>query len=277
MTINVEKEYKSMFEDKTGIKEITNNLGVGEIFGFVSEFSDASSEYTIDQWRSSRKTCRTKYVIEAMGNDYPREILKLSLAIDSAVNHMDDLLDENLDKGEKAYHVLELSKDIGFIRRQKISEEQAKAIANYLKDKIPVIGAGEGYYTSLIKNSTGEREVLKLGKKYYDIRSIDMDVFVELPLLEIGIKGEEYNNIVNSGRIFRAIDLIGKDSKDMERDMENEVDTLLTIAKQKGLEPRVYARKLADEYMNDFRKIKKEKNEIMNNFYEMSKKRITQF
>jgi len=268
--MDIFKEYKTLFEDKSKIKKVVKEMDVDKIFDSVNEISDFSSDYITNLWKTGKKVCRTQYVIDSMKDTYPYRILNISLAIDAAVNNLDELLDENLTKEKKAIHIIELSKNIGYIQDQHLTKKQRKAILTYFKDKIPIIAGGEKYYTSKIENAKDENEILHLGKKFYDTRIIDMDIFIELPLIENKIY-EEYNKILKSSRGFRAVNLIKKDLKDMEKDENNEINTLFTIVKQKNLDPKYYAKKIASEYFEELKKIKS-CNKITNNFHDMCKK-----
>jgi hypothetical protein len=193
------------------------------------------------------------------------------------INNLDEIYDENLPQEKRRPHIVELIKEIGkIVENPKMNKEQREIIGTYF-DKILVVAAGEVIYSNQIESSKDEKTVLEYGKKYYDSRIIDMDAYIELPINKLGYKGIEKNDIVRAARNFRAINLIRKDMKDIPEDVQNGIKSLFTIVKKRGIEPRNYARKIANLYLEDFKNIKfkdERLEEIKNNFYKMSREEM---
>jgi len=249
---SVSDRYIDIFKDNNQkTKEISKSLSTEEAFETVSHISDMSSKNIANMWKNGQKVCRTKYVMEAMEENYPTPILEISLVIDAIVNNLDELLDENLPKDKKSLHIFDLSKDIGYVSSSnKLSSEQREMVGTFFRNKIPIVGGGEFYYTELIQGSPDD---FTLWKKYYDSRIIDIDIFMELALSELGYKSED---TIRAARDFRAVNLIAKDIRDIEDDVENGIKTLFTIAHQIDSDPKEYAKKIAQEYIDDLNKFK---------------------
>ncbi len=249
---SVSDRYIDIFkDDNQKTKKISESLSTEEAFETVSHISDLSSKNIANMWKNGQKVCRTKYVMEAMGENYPTPILEISLVIDAIVNNLDELLDESLPKDKKSLHIFDLSKDIGYISSSnKLNSEQKEMVGTFFRNKIPIVGGGEFYYTELIQGSPDD---FTLWKKYYDSRIIDIDIFMELALNELGYKSED---TIRAARDFRAVNLISKDIRDIEDDVENGIKTPFTIAHQIDSNPKEYAKKIAQEYIDDLNKFK---------------------
>ncbi len=278
--MEVSTKYKKIFEDKSRVKNIVKNIGLPEqAFGMISEISNQCTDYLINMWNNGEKTMRTGYVMEAMGKYYPKSegVIESSILTDSIINNLDEIYDENLKKDKRTPHIVELIKEIGKITEaSNITEKHREIIGRYF-DKILVVAGGEVVYSNQIESTEDEEKILNLGKKYYDSRIIDMDVYMELPVYEMGYKDDEIDKIVKVARNFRAINLIKKDLKDIPEDIENNIKSLFTIVKNRNMNPKKFAKKIAESYLKEFDKIKFNDDilrEIKNNFYEMGKKEI---
>lgn len=265
------KIYKKTFEDKSGLEMIAGDISIPGVLEVVSQIYDNSTLNTINKWMNKLKVCRTKYVMEAMGDKYPMKIAAASVAVDAIVNNYDDNLDEDLSPEEKVYGTFDSGRGFGFlIGDNDLNSEQRNIIRDYYMYTMPIIGGGEFASLDLIEKLEDENEILKIGKGYYDIRIKDMDVYPALALNELGYKSEA---IMRAARNFRAVNLIKKDLDDVPKDMKNDNKTVLTIAHKKGFNLRELARKLAQPYLKDFKNFKAETPELetfKNNFHRMS-------
>ena len=185
-----------------------------------------SSDQIISNWLSGRKYTRTLFTQKAFGKLYPMKYTKLSLCIDAMVNILDDFFDEILDKRTKANYIIE------FLRVFSTYENECprkihKALKNYF-EKLITLAVAEGFYQQQIVQ---EKDINKIAKDSADLlvcRRQDIDVFIEIALLTYKNR-KVIPQIKKIGRIFRALNILKKDIKDIEHDTKNNIDTVVTL------------------------------------------------
>ena len=271
------RKYQNIHKEKENIKEMAEEIGVEESVPMIYKLYDASFQNTVELWKNEKKVCRTNSVKIAMGNKYPDSVYDLSLTLDSIINNLDDILDNELSEGKKALHLLEAGKNIG--KMMSISSELNKkfmiVIESYFNHIIPIICGGEATYTKYLEGSKNESDIIKYCKKYYNSRIIDMDAFIEMPAIESGMSDLEIKKMIKLGRNFRALNLMKKDLIDIPEDTKNNTKTAFTILKSRGLEVKKYSNRLCEMYLKAIKEIEfktNELNEIKQKFYEMAKK-----
>src|SRR3989338_7771725 len=246
-----------------------NNPAVNEQ---LIKLLNISCENLTSKWASGRKYVRTLYVKKAFSN-YPENILKLSISIDAIINLLDDVLDEQMNKQTKTLYLVELIRIFSIYNYQKFNEKISNAIGNYF-NKIISIAILEEIYKSLIKSESDFEKIIQYSVQIYDCRSLDIDIYTELPMIELDYNKNDYDNILKISRIFRAVNLIKKDIGDIRHDKENETETVMTIFYDGGkIENEVKKilkiyKDLADEIL-----LNEEIKEI-NNFYRMINEEI---
>jgi len=208
-----------------------------------------TSQYkTTQNWVLGKKTIRTLHVAQAFSENYPEDILRTSIEIDAIVNHLDDLFDEKLDKKNKVPPIIEIFRLLANSYRIDLNREMKSAISKYY-DNIVVVAASEGYYYDLIKSSRDVNEMFEYSKSLYDCRSLDMDVFVELPAIRLHADADELTNLKKIARAYRSLNLIKKDMKDYEHDIKNENETIITLLSERKLELEDVIKRLSRHYM----------------------------
>jgi hypothetical protein len=186
----------------------------------------SSKNGLIEKWKSGKKYLRTLSVVKAFP-EYPMNSLNLSISIDAMINIFDDLFDENLEKHIKNYYLLELFRMLANYHYQASNENLRFHMGNYF-NKLIMIASLEKHFYNLIKNEKRDDNLLKTATHIYDIRSLDVDVFIEITLLAsdtIQFK----DDVLKVARIYRALELLKKDILDIEHDIENGLETLFTI------------------------------------------------
>ncbi len=196
-----------------------------------AQILSVTSNNLATMWQTGRKTLRTQIAYEIIP-DYPEHILKLSLAIDAITNLLDDLLDEVMSKEQRGLYILELVRVISLTIAQLEPKFQIP-VANYFNKGICIV-IPEIAYTEQIKATNVFEERLYLASQCYKFKSLDMDIYIELPLIELCDNLAEVENIVRLARIHRAICLVKKDYGDLERDAENGTETPIAILAGEG-------------------------------------------
>ena len=159
--------------------------------------------------------------------EYPMDSLNLSISIDAMINIFDDLIDENLERQTKNYYFLEIFRMLANYHYQASNENLRFHMGNYF-NKLIMIASLEKHFYDSIKNEKRDDNVLKTTTHIYDIRSLDIDIFIEIPLLAsdtIRFK----DDVLKVARIYRVLELLKKDILDIEHDIENGLETLITI------------------------------------------------
>ncbi|MCK4702805.1 hypothetical protein KAT55_05560, partial [Candidatus Bathyarchaeota archaeon] len=132
-----------------------------------------------EKWRRGRKTLRTEVAYRAL-RGYPDSTLNTSLTLDAMINLLDDIYDEALGKEEMALYIVELIRTIANMNHL-VEDRERTAMEQYF-NKILVIAFSEMHYRTRIKESVSYEEKLSSVIKCYEVKSTDMDVFIELPL-----------------------------------------------------------------------------------------------
>lgn len=211
-------------------KELLQESNLPETFHRKLTFS---SKQIADRWRSEEKYLRTKYAKFAIP-DYPEDMILPSISIDATVNLIDDILDENLSKDQKALYIVELIRVLNLKHSFPLSYELKKLVSDYFNKIIFVAIAESTFYPQMLKEKNKER-FFDLTFKSYLSRSLDMDIFIELPLMRMNVSIPEIKEVMDAGKAFRIMNLAKKDFLDLEHDLEHEITTPITIFKEKKI------------------------------------------
>lgn len=259
---------------KCNIKHSTINSSYRKIL-------TSSCENLTDKWLSQRKYLRTLFVKEAFSEFYPKKYIEFSLSIDVIVNILDDLLDEKINDREKTLYIIEFLRIFSLYNRNQPKKSIQIAVMHYF-NKLITLAIAENYYKNLIKKETKMEKIIKYSTESYNIRSLDIDIFNEIAFIDCKISYKKNEIIKKIGKIFRAVNIIKKDIKDIEYDIKNNIETTITVMiKKKECNFRKFIFVLLNYYTNKANKANKikltksaEKNftEPINNFYNMIKK-----
>ena len=248
-------------------------IGDSEIYAQFKKILNLSCENIIERWSLGKKYVRTLFAREAFPN-YPDDILRLSLSIDVIVNLLDDVLDEEINKQDKILYIVELVRALALYNYQRFEKDIQNSVGNYF-NKIISIAVAENFYRNLIEKEENPEKILDYSIKVYDCRSLDIDIFVEMPLLKLyaGLEKGAINKIIQIGRTFRALNLIKKDIVDIEHDRKNDIGTVVILLHDKGDSFKDYIKGLLETYSKKFDTIivDNQLKEIRDNFYEMIK------
>ncbi|MFH1445500.1 MAG: hypothetical protein ABIF08_03405 [Nanoarchaeota archaeon] len=261
---------ETLLQTKKSLMEIIQNDikmkdGNTEVFMSIVE---QSMEGIINNWVSGKKYTRTLFMGQVMGDMYPQEAVELSLSVDSIINILDDILDENLDKNTNAAYIVEIIRILAVFTSKLSDETQRKSVENYF-NKIISIAIGEQVYKNMIKNENNPEKIIDLITEVYACRSLDMDIFVELPLLEISLSPSDVSRMLVLGRHFRTLNLIKKDIDDIERDRIAETETGVTLSIEKG-NPIEILRTITERVVADSKQINlDEQTHLADNFKKM--------
>ncbi|MEW6294956.1 MAG: hypothetical protein AB1467_01515 [Candidatus Diapherotrites archaeon] len=254
------KDIKSILKKDIGIKG-------GKINKEVEKIMRIAHQNLASKWMTGKKYMRTFYVKKAFPQ-YPEDSLNLSISLDVTINILDDILDENLSKEIKALYLVELIRTLSVYNKQKSSNKLKRNISNYF-NKIISIAVLEGVYHQMIKAEVNEEKIVNYCMQIYDCRSLDMDIYAQIPFIVLKENKKNINKIVKIARIFRAVNLIKKDIDDLEHDKQNGIETAIILLIEKG-NAHNYLNKIIDLYVEKSKKINEQKNiEAINNFKKM--------
>ncbi|MEX2725599.1 MAG: hypothetical protein Q6367_017065 [Candidatus Freyarchaeota archaeon] len=254
------------------LKKLEKELGYGtDLAENLRQVLSTSARNLSDKWRSEAKYLRTKYSKMAIP-DYPEEVLKISIFVDAVVNLLDDVLDEELTKEQKAVYLIELIRVLTFHHGINLPKNLKKLISDYF-NKIIFVAVSENSLYKKLLGVSDESVIFDLCAKSYLCRSLDMDIFVELPLTKNGYRRNEIKSIVESARLFRVINLVKKDYVDLLHDKKFGITTPLTILGNKNIPIEKFVLFL-DSYCKRMTPTPKSERSrlIIENFSEMVKK-----
>ncbi len=231
------------------IDGILQDLGIGEAVP-LSQFQEAlqmSAGHLVRYWQMGRKVLRTR-IAQEMIPGYPASVLNLSLMLDATINVLDDLLDELLTKEEKGIYILEMARILAIYNQLDIPAPLRERIAAYFNKCICIV-LPEIVYKERLKATRDFDRRLVYAEQCYDSKSLDMDIFVELPLLEMFGPDVPIQGVVSLARVHRAVSLLHKDLADLEHDRTNHTETPLVILAEEGEEQlRRYLQELLARY-----------------------------
>ncbi len=233
---SLEEVYLATIEDNLrSVDRILAQLGIADIplEQFQGILFQASQSLT-QRWRTGRKTVRTQ-IARMLIPDYPRDVLELSLAVDAIINLLDDLLDELLAEEQKAAYILEFVRVLALFNHLHVPPEYQERIADYFNKCIGIVVA-EIVYREKMKATDDFGDRLSYALQCYDAKSLDMDVFMELPLVELLESAQMVDDLVAFTRIHRAVALIRKDFHDLSHDKENHTETPIVLLSYEGRE-----------------------------------------
>jgi hypothetical protein len=261
-TVNISITSIKKILDGTGNKEIVNDR--------LKKIVELSSADLISKWQNKNKILRTNYIYQLIPN-YPIEILELSITIDAMVNLLDDIYDETLTKEQKAIIVIELLRLIPFVTKSH-SEKIRLKISEYF-NKILTVAITESIYRDLIEGTNDFKEKLKYGIDCYNCKSKDIDLFIELPLLKLGINEKSIRNMIKIFNIHRALSIIFKDLKDINHDYQNQTYTpiMLLAETEKDLN---YLNHIINYYNESLNNLIEENDPFIKTIYENVRKDI---
>jgi hypothetical protein len=187
----------------------------------------ASSQNMTNKWATGRKYVRTQFAKKAFGKYYPKKQIELSLTIDGIINILDDLVDETMDNKERILYLTELSRAISVYNLCNHHKSIQVAFGHYF-NKIILLSVAENYYEKLIKKEKDFNKIIKISVEIFNYRSMDIDIFNEIALINHKNK-KAISKIMEIGRIFRAVNIIKKDIKDIDYDLQTKVETAITL------------------------------------------------
>lgn len=245
----LEQVYLSTIKDNLSeIETVLAQLGISSIpVGQFADLLSQSSKNLTGKWQTGRKVVRTQ-IARMLIPSYPSCVTKLSLTIDAIINLLDELLDEILLVEQKAVYILEMVRVLSLLNHLEAPPRFQRRIASYFNKCICIV-IPEVLYKDKIRAASSFDERLEYSIHCYDAKSLDMDVFMELPLVELYGEDERVDALVSSARIHRAVALINKDYRDLQHDRENDTETPLVLLAAEGEEQlRVYLNAMMGHY-----------------------------
>ncbi len=243
-----------IYQETTGsnirqVNDILHQLGIHNDVPITSfsEPINLSAGALVERWLVGRKTVRTSYA-QMMIPGYPESVLSLSLLLDAIINILDDLLDEVLIQEQRATYILELVRILAVYNHLSISDSLRQRIATYFNKCICIV-ISESIFRDKIREAKNSEKKIDYTIQCYDVKSIDMDIFIELPLIALHGARIRLNEILQLARVHRAIALIKKDFQDIEHDMKNGTETPIFLLSREGSEElKQYMMKLFKHY-----------------------------
>jgi hypothetical protein len=214
------ERYLSMVE--LNLSCIDDTVHLNDVRSPLEQMISRAAGNLTEKWRSGRKTLRTEVAYRALSG-YPESTLNTSLTLDAMINLLDDIYDEALGKEEMAIYMVELIRTIANMNH--LVEDGERATMEQYFNKILVIAFSEMHYRTRIKKSVSREEKLSTVIKCYEVKSTDMDLFIELPLRAKGLDNETTSKYTQLGRVHRAVSIIVKDLEDLEHDIETGEET----------------------------------------------------
>ncbi len=262
------KEYRKKLEDVLNLA--FRYLHEEELQNDLKYLLKLTERNLTDKWITRKKVVRTKFALEAFPN-YPMELLSISLYADAIVNLLDDILDELMEKDERALHVVEIAKVLTALFMDEMLDRNIMKLYSEYFSKILCVAVSEMHYSKKMQNAEKKDELIQHAISCYNYRAYDVDIFFELPMY--ALYGEIDRNIVELGRTFRSANLIVKDYFDIDHDLKNKTMTPLTVVKLRDdVDLEKHVCEILDYYLiksdEIFKRVKKEKQQNLHEIAE---------
>lgn len=248
---------KSVGDSLEDIKNILNESN-SEAKLFLPQYKDVltkTANNIANKWKIGEKYLRTSFALEAFGKYYPVRHLGLSITIDAMINILDDLFDKDLSRNDKAEYILEFLRTFSLYSFDKYNFEFQSGVGHYF-NKLITLALGEQWLLAESKKKNRLADIIKISSDLLYLRSHDMDIFIEIALANYKQK-ENISAIHETGRIFRALNILKKDIIDAERDKEENQETLITfMINNKDHDFMIYIDNLVGVYMDKVDKVK---------------------
>lgn len=250
-----------------------------ELTSVLENIVKTTTSLLTDKWRGKRKVLRTIFAVKTFQN-YPNDCLKTSVYLDAIINLFDDILDELMNKDERTLHIVEIIKVMSLIFSELSKASKSAEIADVVSEyfsKILCVAASEIHYGRKINETSKLEEIIIYAIKCYDYRSMDVDAFFEIPMIEL--YGTVNQDLLSLARDFRAVNLILKDYHDIEHDIKNETFTPLVAVYKLGEDKlQRCLKELLDHYYNRSLAIVSRANgEEFRNLFNMLKEEISKW
>ena len=238
-----------------------------------------SCENIVKKWLVGRKHLRTLFVREAFASFYPEKVVKTSVYIDAIINILDDLLDEEISDEEKKLYILEFLRVFSLYNYEHPPEEIQTYLGSYF-NKLISLAITEDYYKNLVGSENEMKKLIEYSIKVLDCRSMDIDIFNEMAISCncCNYSSSEKEKIKKAGRIFRAVNIMKKDIKDLNHDKETNQESIISKITEKKLNFCEYVSLVSNYYLSKANKIRMTRstndgcNIPVNNFYNMIKR-----
>lgn len=220
---------KNLFDIKATLKDLEIEKEIP--ISLYENILNQSASMITSKWSSGRKYCRTYFVQKAFGKLYPIKYTQTSLLIDAMINILDDLLDESLSKQAKTEYILEFLRIFSIYSGKCSSKQVQKSLEKYF-NKLITLAVAENFYQQQTIKEQDQNKIIKNSADLLICRGRDIDIFIEIATLNI--KNQRIVEMIKKiSRIFRAINILKKDIKDIEHDKKNNIETIVTLAMSK--------------------------------------------
>ncbi len=211
--------------------EINDNPVINdkETIKLYEEILSKTSQVVSERWLKKEKYLRTKHTVSVFGDNFPKDLLILSLCVDAMVNILDDFYDEPLSKEQKQIYLIELLR-VNSIINCKIPSLNLLADLGEYFDKLITLAIAENFILQQIKENLEFEFVISQGSSLLLTRAYDMDIFVQ-----IAEHNNTQNTLIYEFRILRALNILKKDILDLRRDIETDQESIVTCVYQSDL------------------------------------------
>jgi len=218
---------ESVKENLKDIKGILERLGMfnPELEKAYEQALTMTSRNITGKWEVGRKYTRTHFSQKAFAQYYPEEYLQLSLCIDAMVNILDDIYDEDMNKEVRGLYLVEFLRIFSLYNSNDLSKNILPKVGLYFNELI-TLAVAEEVYLKIIEGEKDTDKIIKFSATLLLCRAMDINIFNEIALANYNDNGKE--NIKLIGRIFRAINILKKDVKDIEYDKSNNMVSVVT-------------------------------------------------
>ncbi len=276
MKKNIELYRRTVYKNIKNIEKILIDLKIEDEIPIIiyDKFLNQSVEQVIEKWETGRKYCRTEFIQKAFEKEYLKELTELSLFVDSAVNILDDLLDEDIDKNNKTLMMVEVTRVFSLLNFSCPSKKIQIILGEYF-NKLITLALSENLYQNKILKDNNFKNIIDNSANLLLYRGMDIDFFSEIALINFKNKNI-IEDIKYLARIFRAINIFKKDIKDIKHDRKNNINTVTLTILNKKINFSDYSVKLVEDLISRidlrYENIDRKYYFIFNNFKRMIEK-----
>ncbi len=234
----------------------SDNLAIYDFLEQIESLLSDSLENIAKKWEDNKKHARTELVMKGFSDDYPIKNLNISIMMDAMINILDDIYDENLEKNEKGLYIIEFLRVFATLNFEGLSGFMQDSIYKYFNRLITIPIAEKSIYKELISEDEYSK-IITHSINLLNIRSVDVDFFVDAALDLSGFNDKENKLITNTFRKFRAINIFQKDINDVNHDIQSGQNTPVTFIWQNKKEKfKFFKEDIVEYYKKEMLQVK---------------------
>lgn len=193
---------------------------------------------TVEDWKNSRKTLRTIPTLELLEEKFSKEIdeklVKALTALDLQINTLDDIVDTKDPEKEERIKMATQAAYSPLLLQQNLDEKEEiiQTLSRYYYQTLQTTKI-EGKKLEELKRAGKDQKIIEAAEQSYQYRARDIEIFGEVVGSYLELEEEKKGELIAELKDLRAIEILWKDLRDIERDIQDEDPTPIIVLMEK--------------------------------------------